>query len=183
MKTWCVLRVVNSFDVVRSRWTKAKPGAAAQSACIAVAARRTISWTSTSLPRSELINSTNREMHRFMGSAADVDASSGSKRPSNGNNVEQRQFGMECGLLVGRPGKIAMTLRALFAKEVYIRLAEDDNTFLCTVQRGPFRSRPTEVPVEETPMCLSGPDDEPCSVRRGIFRRMGVVAQSQRPRR
>jgi len=103
------------------------------------------------------------------------------KRPSKSTGVEpKRQFGMECRLLVAGPERIAMTLRALFAKEVYIRLAEDDNTFLCTVQRGPFRSRPTEVPVKEAPTCLSGPDNEPCSVRRGIFLRMGVVAQSQK---
>jgi hypothetical protein len=55
-----------------------------------------------------------------------------------------------------------MTLPALFAKEVYIRLAEDNTTFLCTVRRGLFRFRPTEVRVEERPVCLSAPDSEPC---------------------
>lgn len=55
-----------------------------------------------------------------------------------------------------------MTLRALFAKEVYIRLTED-NTFICTVQRGILRSKPTEVPVIGAPVYLDGPDSEPCT--------------------
>ena len=56
-----------------------------------------------------------------------------------------------------------MTLRTLFAKEVYIRLGEDDGTFVCTIQRGPFRSKPAEVSVEVALVCLDGPDREPCN--------------------
>ncbi len=67
---------------------------------------------------------------------------------------------MECQLLNPCQEKIAMTLRKLFAKEVYIRLAEDNRTFLCTVQHGPFRFQPAEVSVEEPPACLDGPDSD-----------------------
>jgi hypothetical protein len=56
-----------------------------------------------------------------------------------------------------------MTLRTLFAKEVYIRLTEHDGTFVCTIQRGPFQSKPVEVSVEEAPACLDGRDSEPCN--------------------
>ncbi len=56
-----------------------------------------------------------------------------------------------------------MTLRTLFAKEVYIRLTEDDVTFVCTTQRGPFRSKPAEVSVEVAPVRLDGRDGEPCN--------------------
>jgi len=48
-----------------------------------------------------------------------------------------------------------------FSKEVYIRLAEDDSAFLCTIKRGRFYSKTTEValhrelvpePVDEKPL-------------------------------
>jgi hypothetical protein len=54
-------------------------------------------------------------------------------------------------------------LRNLFAREVYIRLSNDDSAFFCTVQRGLFRSRPAEVPIEKAPACVDRPASEPCS--------------------
>lgn len=64
---------------------------------------------------------------------------------------------MERHLLVPRTRENAMTLGTLFAKEVYIRLTDDDDTFVCTIQRGPFRSKPAKVSV------LDGFDKEPCN--------------------
>ena len=57
-----------------------------------------------------------------------------------------------------------MTLRTLFAKEVYIRLTDDEDTFVCTIQRGPFRSKPAKVSVldgfDKEPMQLARPESE-----------------------
>jgi len=72
-----------------------------------------------------------------------------------------------------------MTLRALFAKQVYIKLAGDDSAFICTVQRGPFRSKPTEVALDGA-VCPPGSEGEPCSLGRAIFLRMRVMTQPQR---
>jgi hypothetical protein len=54
-----------------------------------------------------------------------------------------------------RQEKIAMNLRALFEKEVRIRLTEENNAFVCTVRRGSFRANGERV-------CLSAPDRETC---------------------
>jgi len=72
----------------------------------------------------------------------------------------KRRSEMECHLLVARREKIAMTLRALFAKEVYIRLTEDNSTFICTVRRGIFGCGPTEVPIEGGAACRETPESD-----------------------
>ena len=36
-------------------------------------------------------------------------------------------------------------MNTLFAQGIYIRLTEDNSAFLCTIKRGRFYSKPTEV--------------------------------------
>jgi hypothetical protein len=45
-----------------------------------------------------------------------------------------------------------MIFESFFAREVYIRLAEDGGGFVCTVQRGRFLSRSAEFGVEGHPI-------------------------------
>lgn len=45
-----------------------------------------------------------------------------------------------------------MIFESLFAREVYIRLAEDEGGFVCTVRRGRFLSRSAEFRVEGHPI-------------------------------
>jgi hypothetical protein len=37
------------------------------------------------------------------------------------------------------------TMNTLFAQDIYIRLTEDNSAFLCTIKRGRFYSKTTEV--------------------------------------
>jgi len=45
-----------------------------------------------------------------------------------------------------------MIFESLFAREVYIRLADDKGGFVCTVRRGRFLSRSAEFRVEGHPI-------------------------------
>ena len=40
-----------------------------------------------------------------------------------------------------------MTLRKLFTRDVYIRLAEDEDAFTCTIRRYPLPAKVTDFPV------------------------------------
>jgi hypothetical protein len=56
-----------------------------------------------------------------------------------------------------------MMFGALFAREVYIRLAEDRTGFVSTVRRGVFPAKSTEFAVESRP--ATAPAEEPLSTR------------------
>ena len=43
-------------------------------------------------------------------------------------------------------------MNTLFARDVYIRLAEDNSAFLCTIKRGRFYSKTTEVALNCQPV-------------------------------
>jgi hypothetical protein len=48
--------------------------------------------------------------------------------------------------------RLTMNLRGLLQKEIYIRLDDDQNTFLCTVRYGRLFSKRTEVSLVEAPI-------------------------------
>lgn len=58
-----------------------------------------------------------------------------------------------------------MIFESLFAREVYIRLAEDKSGFVCTVRRGRFLSRSAEYRVEGHPILSLERIDELLSTR------------------
>ena len=58
-----------------------------------------------------------------------------------------------------------MTFEALFAREVYIRLAEDRSGFVCTVRRGRFLSKSAVFGVEGRPILALERAEEPLSTR------------------
>lgn len=58
-----------------------------------------------------------------------------------------------------------MTFEALFAREVYIRLAEDSSGFVCTVRRGRFLSKSTIFGVEGRPILSLERAEQPVSAR------------------
>jgi hypothetical protein len=58
-----------------------------------------------------------------------------------------------------------MIFESLFAREVYIRLAEDGGRFICTVRRGRFLSRSAEFRVEGHPILSLERTEELLSTR------------------
>jgi hypothetical protein len=69
-----------------------------------------------------------------------------------------------------------MTFEALFAREVYIRLAEDSSGFVCTVRRGRFLSKSAVFGMERRPILSleRARDRRPLALPR--FSRLGTPA-------
>ena len=72
-----------------------------------------------------------------------------------------------------------MTFRNLFAREILIRLTENSRGFHCTVRRGPFPAKSSEIPVSGPPAPLSPPTLEPCRTAAG--RKSVAVPDESRP--
>ncbi len=54
-----------------------------------------------------------------------------------------------------------MILKALFTREVRIRLADDSSGFICTVRRGPFAAKPAVIPLQERPSIATRVEQKP----------------------
>jgi hypothetical protein len=59
----------------------------------------------------------------------------------------------------------------LFAGDVYIRLAEDNTGFVCTVKYGKFYSTATEFALEQSPAPAVSDEMAPALARKRLSRR------------
>jgi len=65
-------------------------------------------------------------------------------------------------------------MKALFSREVYIRLSEDGTALLSTVKYGRFYSKTTAIPLTQQPLPETVEDKAQVRVRKTSFTRLAL---------